>query len=132
SATMPDKISKYAERILKDPQHVNIATSQHAEGIKQQLCRTSHEQKNKLLHNIRKEGDFNSIIIFASTKEKVQHLGTDLRRLGLKVKAFHSDLKQEERQEILLDFKNRKVSVLVGTDVLSRGIDVDGIDLVVN
>ena len=132
SATMPAKIRKFAEKLLKDPQHVNIATSQPAEGIKQQVYRTFDEQKNKLLLNILKEGDFNSIIIFASTKEKVKHLGTDLRKLGLKVKAFHSDLKQEERQEILLDFKNRKVSVLVGTDVLSRGIDVDGIDLVVN
>src|SRR5690606_16045808 len=57
---------------------------------------------------------------------------SDLKKTGLKVKAFHSDLKQEERQEILLEFKNRKLNILVGTDVLSRGIDVDGIDLVVN
>src|SRR5690606_37685166 len=73
-----------------------------------------------------------SVIVFASTKEKVKRLDLDLKKTGLKVKAFHSDLKQDERQQILLDFKNRKLNVLVGTDVLSRGIDVDGIDLVVN
>lgn len=132
SATMPAKIRKFAEKLLNNPQHVNIATSQPAEGINQQVYRTFDEQKNKLLLSLLKEGDYNSIIIFASTKEKVKHLSMDLRKLGLKVKAFHSDLKQEERQEILLNFKNRKVSVLIGTDVLSRGIDVDGIDLVVN
>lgn len=132
SATMPAKIRKFAEKLLNKPQHVNIATSQPAEGIRQQVYRTFDEQKNKLLVSLLKEGDYNSIIIFASTKEKVKHLSTDLRKLGLKVKAFHSDLKQEERQEILLNFKNKKVSVLIGTDVLSRGIDVDGIDLVVN
>ena len=132
SATMPGKIRTFAQKLLKDPQHVNIATSAPAEGILQQYYRISDESKNGLLVDILKNGDFKSIIVFAGTKEKVKKLHSDLKKTGLKVKAFHSDLKQEERQEILLEFKNRKLNILVGTDVLSRGIDVDGIDLVVN
>lgn len=132
SATMPSKIRQFAQKLLKDPQHINIATSSPAEGILQQCYRVYDENKNALLVDILKNGEYKSVIVFASTKEKVKRLDIDLKKTGLKVKAFHSDLKQDERQQILLDFKNRKLNVLVGTDVLSRGIDVDGIDLVVN
>ncbi len=132
SATMPSKIRQFAQKLLKNPQQVNIATSSPAEGILQQCYRVYDENKNALLVDILKNGEFKSVIVFASTKEKVKRLDLDLKKTGLKVKAFHSDLKQDERQQILLDFKNRKLNVLVGTDVLSRGIDVDGIDLVVN
>jgi len=132
SATMPSKIRQFAQKLLKDPQQVNIATSSPAEGILQQCYRVYDENKNALLVDILKNGEYKSVIAFASTKEKVKRLDLDLKKTGLKVKAFHSDLKQDERQQILLDFKNRKLNVLVGTDVLSRGIDVDGIDLVVN
>lgn len=132
SATMPSKIRQFAQKLLKDPQHINIATSSPAEGILQQCYRVYDENKNALLVDILKNGEYKSVIVFASTKEKVKRLDLDLKKTGLKVKAFHSDLKQDERQQILLDFKNRKLNVLVGTDVLSRGIDVDGIDLVVN
>src|SRR5690554_2112714 len=132
SATMPSKIRQFAQKLLKNPQHINIATSSPAEGILQQCYRVYDENKNALLVDILKNGEYKSVIVFASTKEKVKRLDLDLKKTGLKVKAFHSDLKQDERQQILLDFKNRKLNVLVGTDVLSRGIDVDGIDLVVN
>jgi ATP-dependent RNA helicase RhlE len=132
SATMPSKIRQFAQKLLKDPQQINIATSSPAEGILQQCYRVYDENKNALLVDILKNGSYKSVIAFASTKEKVKRLDLDLKKTGLKVKAFHSDLKQDERQQILLDFKNRKLNVLVGTDVLSRGIDVDGIDLVVN
>lgn len=132
SATMPPKIRTFAQKLLKNPQHVNIATSSPAAGILQQSYRVIDENKNALLLDILNNGDFKSVIVFASTKEKVKQLNSDLKKTKLKVKAFHSDLQQDERQNILLDFKNRKLNVLVGTDVLSRGIDVDGIDLVVN
>lgn len=132
SATMPGKIRTFAQKLLKDPQHVNIATSSPAAGILQQSYRIHDENKNALLIDILTKGEFKSVIVFASTKEKVKQLNLDLRKAKLKVKAFHSDLQQDERQQILLDFKNRKLNILVGTDVLSRGIDVDGIDLVVN
>jgi len=85
-----------------------------------------------LLTEILKTGDYKSILVFASTKDKVKNLGKVFRNLGLKAEAFHSDLEQKERESILLKFKNKQLPILIGTDVLSRGIDVEGIDLVVN
>lgn len=132
SATMPPKIRKLASTLLKDPQQINIAISKPAEGILQQIYLAHDEQKVPLLTRILKSGDFKSIIVFASTKEKVKNLGKVFRNLGLKAEAFHSDLTQKEREAALLKFKNRMLPILIGTDVLSRGIDVEGIDLVVN
>lgn len=132
SATMPPKIRSFSKILLKDPKHVSIALAQPAVGILQQQYRVFDEQKNELLKELLKEGTFKSVIVFASTKEKVKRLEIDLKRMKLNVKSFHSDLDQDERQNILLDFKNKQIGVLIGTDVLSRGIDVVGIDLVVN
>src|SRR5690606_12955093 len=94
--------------------------------------RVFDEQKLALLKDVVSEGDFASIIVFCSTKEHVKSVDKELRKTDLKVKAFHSDLQQDEREDILLDFKNRKLNLLVGTNVLARGIDIEGIDLVVN
>lgn len=132
SATMPPKIRAFAKNLLKNPEQVNIAMSKPAEGIVQQQYRVADNQKTPLLKQILKSGDFKSIIVFSSTKEKVKSLGRELGKMGLTVQPFHSDLAQEEREEILLRFKNKQLPILVGTDVLSRGIDVVGIDLVVN
>ncbi|MNY13866.1 DEAD-box ATP-dependent RNA helicase CshA [compost metagenome] len=90
------------------------------------------EQKVPLLTSLLKTDEYKSIIVFASTKEKVKNLGKVFRKLGLKAESFHSDLGQKEREAILLQFKNRQLPIIIGTDVLSRGIDVEGIDLVVN
>ena len=79
-----------------------------------------------------KNGSYTSILIFASRKEIVKSLARELRGSHLKVSAFHSDLEQREREEILLSFKNKQLPVIIGTDALSRGIDVEGIDLVIN
>jgi superfamily II DNA/RNA helicase len=132
SATMPPKIRSFSKILLKEPKHINIALAQPAIGILQQQYRVFDEQKNELLKGILKDGLYKSVIIFASTKEKVKRLEIDLKRMKLNVKSFHSDLDQDERQKILLDFKNKQIGILIGTDVLSRGIDVVGIDLVVN
>lgn len=132
SATMPQKIRLFAKALLQNPQQVNIAISQPAEKIKQQYFRTFDEQKVNLLKHILSTDSFYSIIIFCGTKENVKLLEKELFKNNLKVRAFHSDLQQDEREQILLDFKNRKLNILVGTDVLSRGIDIEGIDLVVN
>ncbi|WP_316792893.1 DEAD/DEAH box helicase [Pedobacter frigoris] len=132
SATMPPKIRKLAGNLLKHPEQINIAISKPAEGISQQVYMAYDEQKVPLLTEILKSGDYKSIIVFASTKEKVKNLGKVFRNLGLKAEAFHSDLGQKEREEILLKFKNRQLPIIIGTDVLSRGIDVEGIDLVIN
>ncbi|ETZ19712.1 DEAD/DEAH box helicase [Pedobacter sp. V48] len=132
SATMPPKIRKLAGTLLKHPEQINIALSKPAEGISQQVYLIHDEQKVPLLSSILKTDEYKSIIVFASTKEKVKNLGKVFRNLGLKAEAFHSDLGQKERESILLKFKNRQLPIIIGTDVLSRGIDVEGIDLVIN
>jgi len=132
SATMPGRIRTLARSILHEPEQVNIAISQPAVGIDQQIYKVHDSQKTKLLLIILKSGKYSSIIIFASTKEKVKALYKELRSANLKVEAFHSDMKQNEREEVLLQFKNRTLAIIIGTDALSRGIDVEGIDLVVN
>ncbi len=132
SATMPPKIRALANRILKEPVEINIAMSKPAEGILQQAYMVHNTQKEKLIDLLLKDKQFNSVLIFASTKENVKKLDRNLQKLGLKVKAIHSDLEQTEREHVLREFKNKKLSILIGTDVLSRGIDVEGIDLVVN
>ncbi len=132
SATMPGRIRTLAKKILKDPEQINIAISQPAVGIDQQIYRAHDQQKVPLLKHILKEGNYVSTIIFASRKEIVRALSKELKAAGLKVEAFHSDLEQKEREDILLQFKNRQLPVIIGTDALSRGIDVEGIDLVVN
>ena len=132
SATMPGRIRTLAKSILHEPQQINIAISQPAAGINQQIYQVHDEQKTKLLTILLKSGTYTSIIIFASTKEKVKALYKELKTAGIKVNAFHSDIAQNEREEILLQFKNKQLPVIIGTDALSRGIDVEGIDLVVN
>lgn len=132
SATMPPKIRKLARMILNDPEEVNVAISKPAEGVLQQAYMVYDSQKVGLLKHILQSEDYNSIIIFCSTKQNTKVLEKELLRLGVSVKSFHSDLDQKEREEIMLRFKNKEIKVLVGTDILSRGIDIDGIGLVVN
>lgn len=132
SATMPPKIRKLAATLLNHPEQISLAISKPAEGISQQVYMIQDEQKVPLLSSLLKTDVYKSIIVFASTKEKVKNLGKVFRNLGLKAEAFHSDLGQKERESILLKFKNKQLPILIGTDVLSRGIDVEGIDLVVN
>ncbi len=132
SATMPPKIRTLANTILIEPEQISIAIAKPAEGILQQVYMVHDHQKIKLLKHILKGGDFPSVIVFASTKESVKQLDNELRRAGLIAKAFHSDLEQQEREVILREFKNKTLPMLIGTDILSRGIDVEGISLVVN
>ncbi len=132
SATMPPKIRTLASKLLNEPESINIAISKPAEGIDQQVYLIHDEQKVPLLTTVLQSATYKRIIVFAGRKEKVKELGKVFKKLGLKVAAFHSDLEQKERENLMLDFKNSKIDVLVGTDVLSRGIDVTGIDLVIN
>ena len=132
SATMPPKIRTLAQRILDQPEQINIAIAKPAEGIVQQVYKVSDSHKLDLISHILKENPYKSIIIFASTKEKVKQLDNTMRKAGFQCKAFHSDLEQTEREALMREFKNRNLPMLIGTDVLSRGIDVEGIDLVVN
>ncbi|NEU07198.1 DEAD/DEAH box helicase [Flavihumibacter sp. R14] len=132
SATMPGKIRKLANTILKDPEQINIALSQPAVGILQQVYMVHDHQKIKLITSLLKDDSHNSVLIFASRKETVKELNRTLRKAGVKAEAFHSDLEQEQRETILRSFKARQLPVIIGTDVLSRGIDVEGISLVIN
>ncbi len=132
SATMPPKIRALANSILKSPAEINIAISKPAAGIQQLVYMAHDTQKDDLVRILLSGEDYKSVIIFASTKEKVKRLASTLSRAGLQVKAFSSDLEQQEREEILRDFTARRLRILVGTDVLSRGIDIEGIDLVIN
>ncbi|MCW3126176.1 MAG: box helicase [Bacteroidetes bacterium] len=132
SATMPPKIRALANQILREPAEINIAISKPADGILQMAYMVYDQQKFGLLKHLFKETDYKSVIIFCSRKETVKRLATDLKKVIPNLQAFHSDLEQEQREEIMRNFKNRQVQVLVGTDILSRGIDVTGIDLVIN
>jgi len=132
SATMPPKIRTLATKILHEPEQINIAIAKPAAGISQQAYVVYDTQKGPILKHILATIPWTSVIIFASTKETVKKLDQVFQRSNLKAKAFHSDLEQVEREEILRAFKNKQVNILIGTDVLSRGIDVEGISLVIN
>jgi ATP-dependent RNA helicase RhlE len=132
SATMPPRIRTLAGKILVNPHEVNIAISKPADGILQQAYFVHDHQKNGLLKHLVRQDDYKSIIIFSNSKENVKKLGAELSRSGLSALAFHSDLEQAEREQIMNRFKSRQLQILIGTDILSRGIDVDGIGLVIN
>lgn len=132
SATMPPRIRQLAARILRNPEEITIAIAKPAEGILQQAYICYDGQKPALLDHILKTVPWKSAIIFCSTKEMVKKLYNTFRRSNVEVRSFHSDLEQAEREEIMRAFRNRQVQILIGTDVLSRGIDVEGISLVVN
>jgi superfamily II DNA/RNA helicase len=132
SATMPPKIKTLAGKILNNPQEVSISIAKPAEGILQQAYLVFDSQKQQLLKHVLLEGAHNSVIIFASSKDNVKKLDRELNRAGLGTKAFHSDLEQEEREAILREFRSRQLPIIIGTDILSRGIDVEGIGLVIN
>ncbi|TND01163.1 MAG: DEAD box-related helicase [Bacteroidetes bacterium] len=132
SATMPPRIRQLASKILKNPAQVNIAISKPAEGIVQQAYCTYDTQKIPLLVNLLANDQHVSIIIFSSTKIKVKEIERELKRLKYSAAAIHSDLEQNEREEVLRSFRNRNLRMLVATDVLSRGIDIENISLVIN
>lgn len=132
SATMPPKIRELAKRILKEPEQINISVSKPAAGVLQGAYVVYNEQKPALLLSLLEGKNIASIIVFASTKDKVKQLERDLLRKGLNVAAIHSDLEQDQRNETLRRFKNKTLQIVVATDVLSRGIDIDSIGLVVN
>jgi superfamily II DNA/RNA helicase len=121
-----------ASQITKDPVQINIAISKPAAGIVQQVYVVHDSQKEPLVKQILQNPDFTSVIIFSSTKENVKLLEKSIKKMEPSLKAFHSDLEQAEREEIMRDFKGKRLRILIGTDILSRGIDVDGISLVIN
>lgn len=132
SATMPPRIRTLANKILHEPEQIAISISKPAEGILQKAYMLYDSQKVEVLSYLLQLENYSSIIIFASTKDSVKKLESLLKRHGIAVRAFHSDLEQQEREQIMREFKSKKISTIIGTDILSRGIDVEGIDLVIN
>ena len=132
SATMPPKIRTLAQKILRDPVEINIAISKPPEKIVQQAFVVYEPQKIPLIKWLLRSNRFNSILIFCSRKQNVKLLTQELKRSGLTVEAIHSDLEQNQREDVLRAFTSRRLPVLVATDILSRGIDIDHIDLVIN
>ena len=132
SATMPTNIRKMAKAIMQHPVEVQIAISRPPESINQRAADIYETQKNDYLKLLLKERGLKKVIIFVGKKQKVKELARALRANHIDARAMHSDLEQKERDEVMLDFRNGKVDVLVATDIVSRGIDVDDIPLVIN
>ncbi len=132
SATMPSAIRNFSKNILRSPAEISLAISKPAEGITQEAYLVNDANKNDLIIHLLREKTYTSVLIFSSRKDKVKTLRGELKRLNLNADAIHSDLKQDERESTLRAFSSRKLNVLIATDILSRGIDIDGIDLVIN
>ncbi|MBK6832289.1 MAG: DEAD/DEAH box helicase [Flavobacteriales bacterium] len=132
SATMPPAIRDLAKRILHEPVEITIALSKPAEGVDQQAYVVFDMQKATCLEHILNTNSATSIVIFAGRKIEVKNLNRHLQKKGFNARGMHSDLEQSEREEVMLAFRNRKLRMLVATDVVSRGIDIDDIDLVIN
>ena len=131
SATMPPKIRQFSMKILNKPEEISIAIGKTASGVTQSMYSVYDTQKEELVRHILSQKNYEAVIVFCSTKDKVKALHKALRK-SFDIEAFHSDLEQVEREKIMSAFKNRKVKILVGTDIISRGIDVVGIELVIN
>lgn len=132
SATMPPKIRALAKNILHNPEEINISLSKPPEKIKQEAFVVYDTQKPGLIKYLLKLKEYNSVLIFCSKKHTVKSLTQQLKRSGFSVEEIHSDLEQEKREEVLASFINRRVRILVATDILSRGIHIDNIDLIIN
>lgn len=132
SATMPPKIQQLANQVLRDPFEIKLKVSKPAEKIDQKVYICYETQKTPIIKSIFKENPPYRVIIFSSSKLKVKQLARELRGMKYKVAEMHSDLDQTHRDDVMLDFKSGKVNVIVATDILSRGIDIDDIEMVVN
>ena len=132
SATMPDKIRRMAKAIMRDPREVQIAISRPPETIKQMHELVNETEKTAKVQELLQGRGLKKVIIFAGKKQRVKDLTRALRALSIDARAMHSDLEQSERDQVMLDFRNGKVDVLVATDVVARGIDVTDVPLVIN
>lgn len=132
SATMPEKIRQLARQILHDPVEINIAISRPPEKIVQKAYVVYEPQKLPVVKMLLKQTPYRTALVFCSRKQSVKQLTRELKHAGFKVGEIHSDLEQAQREEVLSSFANGRLPVLIATDILSRGIDIDTIDLVIN
>ena len=132
SATMPEKIEELAKALLKDPVEIKLAVSKPAEKIKQEAYVCYETQKMTIIKDIFKAGDMKRVIVFSGSKMKVKQLAAALQQIGIICGAMHSDLEQAERDDVMFKFKSGQFDVLVATDIVARGIDIDDIEMVIN
>ena len=132
SATMPDKIQTLARNILYKPVEVKIAVSKPAEKIKQSAYVCYDTQKLPILRHIFATEEQKRIIIFSGKKERVKEINRELQKMKVNCCSMHSDLTQQERDEVMYLFKSGQKDVLVATDIVARGIDIDDIRMVIN
>ena len=135
SATMPEKIRTLAKAVMRDPVEVRIAVSRPPKSIKQMAVDLYEGQKLFMLRHIffhTKGITLKKVVLFVGKKQRVKELTLSLCQKGINARAMHSDLEQKEREEVMLDFRNGKIDVLVATDIIARGIDIDDIPLVIN
>jgi len=134
SATMPLKIRTLATKLLDNPSSISLAISKPAEGITQSAYMINDRQKVNLVREILKAKGkgLSYVLIFASSIKSVREIKRTLNRAGMRASEMHSGLDQSEREETIRDFRNKKIKILVATDILSRGIDIQEIELVIN
>jgi len=134
SATMPPKIRTLATTLLKNPESISLAISKPTEGLTQNAYMVHDKQKIRLVREILKAKgkDLSHVLVFASSIKSVKEIKQTLNKAGMRASEMHSGLDQEQREETVRDFKSKKIRILVATDILSRGIDIKGIELVIN
>lgn len=132
SATMPRAIRNMAKELLNHPEQIDLAVSKPPQGVLQAVYKIEDSRKVDLILDLLVGKELNKVLLFSSTKSDVKKLARTLGNKKLSVSAIHSDLTQKEREQALLDFKNENINILVATDIVSRGIDIDNIDLVIN
>ncbi len=133
SATMPNNIRQLAKKILHNPFEISLSISTPVDAVDQKVCLVFREQKMKLLkHLLAERKDFDSILIFSSTKREVTEIVTALYNFGFPAKGISSDLEQDKREEVMGKFRAKRIRILVATNIMSRGIDVKEINLVIN
>ena len=132
SATMPDKIQQLARTLLNDPVEVKIAVSKPAEKIQQSAYICYDPQKLGIIRSLFQAGELQRVIVFCGKKDKVKDITRELQRMHINCAPMHSDLTQAERDEVMYRFKSGQVDVLVATDIVARGIDIDDISMVIN
>ena len=132
SATMPSKIEKLTQSLLKDPVKVKLAVSKPAEKIQQSAYVCYEPQKLGIIRNLFKSNSLKRVIIFSGKKDKVKDISRQLLRMHINAGEMHSDLSQAERDDTMYRFKSEQIDVLVATDIVARGIDIDDIAMVIN
>ena len=132
SATMPPKIRQLAKSILNNPEEIRIAISRPPETIMQTAFICYEAQKTNIIKHLFATKEPNKVILFSGSKLKVKEIARTLKRMNFSAEEMHSDLDQAQRDRVMHEFRNNRVNILVATDIVSRGIDIDDITLVIN